>query len=461
MNANADLNQDIDVLVNDNFNKINKRSFSRTPHASRLSVISSSSKSRYRTINDVNKRNFDIFHDVNNNDAKIISKFFNEIIKSNLENLTCVYLENFGFLIPNANWGIDYSEKDNVIIMKNEQTLSISFEKCLLLNTFFKEKYNPIEFKKLLKTSWSSKLEISKQYTLDDILKYASSFVSTLKYEVISNGVCDLLSIGTLYSVHNRQGESFKDWYSGADIVFKQKVKKTYVVKETHKYLKPVYNDALEVFEVSYGNYVEKIDINLRKELVMLGFGVDDVKNLKESSLPVYVYEDRSLSEKGVVILYYVTNSLRKFGISEYGVGTEFVFSVVLEESDFRCKNGLLNIPNWPKKAFVASWLCLEHDELRKMNNGFAIKLNAPLVEVNNEGLTGILISDFEDLSNVQMAKDGNFYYKNVLGITKSELEFANKFSVEYILDLLKERGLHQTTKINRRSIIEKTERLI
>ena len=95
------------------------------------------------------------------------------------------------------------------------------------------------------------------------------------------------------------------------------------------------------------------------------------------------------------------------------------------------------------------------------MNNGFAIKLNAPLVEVNNEGLTGILISDFEDLSNVQMAKDGNFYYKNVLGITKSELEFANKFSVEYILDLLKERGLHQTTKINRRSIIEKTERLI
>ena len=128
MNANADLNQDIDVLVNDNFNKINKRSVSRTPHASRLSVISSSSKSRYRTINDVNKRNFDIFHDVNNNDAKIISKFFNEIIKSNLENLTCVYLENFGFLIPNANWGIDYSEKDNVIIMKNEQTLSISFE---------------------------------------------------------------------------------------------------------------------------------------------------------------------------------------------------------------------------------------------------------------------------------------------------------------------------------------------
>ena len=194
------------------------------------------------------------------------------------------------------------------------------------------------------------------------------------------------------------------------------------------KRIEIVYNDALEVFEVSYGNYVETIDINLRKELVMLGFGVDDVKNLKESSLPVYVYEDRSLSEKGLVILYYVTNSLRKFGISEYGVGTEFVFSVVLEESDFRCKNGLLNIPNWPKKAFVASWLCLEHDELRKMNNGFAIKLNAPLVEVNNEGLTGILISDFEDLSNVQMAKDGNFYYKNVLGITKSELEFANKF---------------------------------
>ena len=460
MNANLDVTKDIEGNLADKYSKINKKLLSRTRNISRLSVISSSKKRNIVNINDINKRNFDIFHDTNNKDSRILAGFFNEVIKDNLENLQTIYLENFGFLIPNASWSIDYSSKDDKIKMRNSQVLNISFEKCLLLNTYFKDKYNPIEFKKILKNLSKDKYEVLNNYELNDILLYATSFISTLKYEVITNGISNLLEIGTLYSIHNRQGDSFKDWYSGADIIFRQKLQKTYLIKEEHEYLKPIYNDALEVFEAAYGNCVAKIDINLRKELVMLGFDVKDVQELKESVLQVYVYEDRSLSEKGLVTLYYVTNSLRKYGIKEYGVGTEFVFAVALDESDFRSKNNEIDIPLWPKKAIVSSFLMLEREELRSENTGVIVKFNTPLSEFNRETFDGMIISDFESLKSVQIAKDGNFYYKNILGVTKGELEFANKFSVEYVLELLKERNLHQITRIKRRSVTEKTERL-
>ena len=460
MNANLELMNEIDKNLSDKYRRISKKLFSRTPNASNLSVISSSKKMDYADIADFSKRNFDIFHDTDNKDSKILLNFFNEVIKNNLINLQTVYLENFGFLIPNATWEISYSDENGKIVMRNSQVLNVTFEKCLMLNTFFKDKYNPIEFKSILKNLSSNDYEALKKYDLNDILQYSSSFISTLKYQVITNGISELLQIGTLYSIHNRQGDSFKDWYSGADIIFKQNFNKTYLIKEEHKYFKPVYNDALEVFEAAYGNYVGKIDINLRKELVLMGFKVEDVQNLKESVLPVYVYEDRSLSQRGLVTLYYVTNSLRKYGIKEYGVGTELVFAIALDEADFRDKNNKINIPLWPQKALVTSFLMLEREELRKINTGLTVKFTTPLAKFNSEVFEGIIISDFENLKDVQIAKDGKFYYKNILGITKGELEFANKFSVEYVLELLRERNLHQISRIKRRSITENTLRL-
>lgn len=472
MNANLDVSKDF----NKNYQKSNKKPFSRS--SVRLSVVNNKKKLNFSKRNasvklkfnsahskespidsDMTKRNFDIFCNFDDPNTKELVELFNNILCESLENLQTVYLEKFGFLIPQKITDIDYDDSNDVLCMQKEQVLKISYEKCLILNSYFKEKYNPVEFKSLIKNLYSqSNNELIKKYTLSDLLKYEEYFVNTIKKQVINNGVCNLLKIGTLYSIHNRQGEVFDDWFSGAEILFKQKLQKSYLLTESHKYIKPVYKDALEVFRTAYGDEVGVINVNLKKELVMLGFDLEDVKSIKEPTLPLYVFEDRSLSQKGIIILNYVTNTVRKYGISEFGVGTEFVFQIVVYEKDYRNKNGTLNIPNYPKKAFAASLVMLQKEELRRENASITVKYDVPLIEDNKKKLDAICVLDFEALSSIQYAKDGKFFYKNIVGITLGELEFANNISIEYILDILKEKNLHQITRLKRRSITEKTE---
>ncbi|MGI6680241.1 MAG: hypothetical protein ACOX3T_01940 [Bdellovibrionota bacterium] len=466
MNASLDMNQNVN-------GKFNKREFSRN----RISSSAKTSRKKYNlnAIKDYNisfsqnyLNNFDIFHDFNNEDALNLANFFNEIIEINLIEQKVIYLENFGFLIPKKEWTLNCKEKESekeneketLVYFKEEEVLKIDFEKCLIINDYFKEKYSLIEFRDIIKNINFEHYDIFKNFELRDVLKYALAFINTLKDDVISNGVSRTLSIGTFYAVHNRQGESFYDNFAGADIIFKQEIKKVYNEKDTFKYYKPTLDDALEVFKAAYGDYVGVVEVNLRKELVVLGFSIEDIKSIKEAVLPLYVFEDRSLSQSGLITLYYATNTLRKYGIKEYGIGTEFVFGLTLDEKDFRNKDGSLNIPSYIGRAFTAAWLQLQREELRKEKGAFTLKYHKPLLIDGQKEMDAICISDFEKLSSMQTAKDGKFFYKNILGITADELVFANRFSVEYILTLLALRNLDQITRLNRRSIVEKTQRL-
>lgn len=400
------------------------------------------------------------FHLINKKEKEILVNYFNSLIKTNLEKLNNVYLEGFGFLLSMSEEKPEIRDvdKDNFEV-ENVGRLKIFFEKCQDCNSFFKEKYKAKELQNLIKEDTKENKEILERYSLKELLQYANVFVKEMKRQTIVEGVSNLFLLGTLYAIKNRVGKNEKDWFASADIIFIQMYEKTFYKNEIKRYKKPVYKNSLEVFRTAFGEEVGNVLVNLKKELYLFGFGLEELREIKDPCLKLYVFEDRSLSEKGIITLYYVTDFLRTYGIKEYGIGTEFVFSLQIEEKDFRNQKRA-NIPLWPARVFAAGWLSLQDEQLRKANTNLALTYGVPLNEMIKNNFEGVFINDFLLLPSIQKAQDGLFYYKNILGVTKDEIEFAEKFSTKYVNDLLFFRNLNQTTKLTRRSIVEKTQRL-
>ncbi len=390
---------------------------------------------------------------------KELIKFFNESILKNLERLNAVYLERFGFLIPQNQDQINYIEDDKLFEMRRGKSLKISFEKCSDPSNYFKEKYSPIDFLDILKSSFDSRSESLHQISLPLMLRYAKVFVDTIKRQVVIQGVSFLMDFGIFYSLHNRQGNDFMNWYAGADIFFVQDKEKLSSLSKGFQYKKPVYKNSLEVFETAFGSPIGVVSVNLKKELVVLGFNVEDVQNIKDPCFNLFVYEDRENVERGDVTLYYVTDFLRQYGINEYGVGNEFVFQLSVLEKNFN-HNGEIDIPKYPTRAFAAAWLSLQNSTLREEKTQFVIKYDVPLLETPRKLLDGIFITSFKKLPKLQQALDGNFYYKNILGVTAEEVAFAKELPMKFICDLLAYKKLDQVTKLGRHSILDKTEYL-
>ncbi len=408
-------------------------------------------KNRKRKVTEV-LPNF--FQESDNNVVKLLVSFFNKIIINNIEKLNVLYLENFGFVIPMKKNHLKYYDDVDCFEMKKEDVLQISFEKCSVLSNYFKDKYKPIEFLDALKFSYCENDWKKEDISLSKMLEYAKAFVKFLKEQVIINGSSVLMDIGIFYSLHNRQGNDFFDWYAGADIIFVQRYFKTFFTEEICKYKKTIYKDSLDVFKATFGSPIGVIKVNLKKELLILGFDIKDVQSIKDPCFDVFVFKDDENIETGNTTLFYVTNFLRK-----YGIGTEFVLQLAVKEK-FLSSSVEKNLPKYPLRAFAASWLTLQNPSLRGENTGISVKYNVPIFETSKNFLDGIFITDFEMLSNMQEAQDGKFYYKNILGVTKEEIDCAKKFSVKYVCDLLESKNLHQITRLERRSILDKTEHL-
>ena len=66
-------------------------------------------------------------------------------------------------------------------------------------------------------------------------------------------------------------------------------------------------------------------------------------------------------------------------------------------------------------------------------------------------------MSDFDAVPGIQMTAQGPFEYLAVVGVTTEEVDVAQRTSVQHLRTLLGRKGLHQSTKGVRSSILARS----
>jgi len=173
-----------------------------------------------------------------------------------IERDCAVYLEGFGLLIPRHATNEIVRTLGTKNILRTETKRLMTFEKCDELCAHHRERHNTIIETKELARRIHPRLPvmINVHWTPQDTRRYLRGFFKYLAHETVVQGHSrQLKAIGTFYSLHNRQGTTFSDWFAGADIFIKQSAQQILMVQPGKVFKQPVLTSAWEPLEAAYG----------------------------------------------------------------------------------------------------------------------------------------------------------------------------------------------------------------
>jgi len=379
-----------------------------------------------------------------------------------------VYLENFGILIPRLHSKNVTRNVFRNLNLRREHFRSISFEKCDDLTS-----YNRSNFVKIAETRELADrihprlpLFININWGIQDTRRFMRGLLLFLRNETITSGHSRLLEpVGVFHSLHNRQGNTPRDWFAGADILLKPTYSQLIKVGESQVYQRPVFKNAWEPLEAAFGKHELQFIIDLEQELQKLGYdtsSLHDFINPNHKQITVRVFDGSPSSDSRSSKLIYCTNGLRKLATSsssksgasqKKATGVEFVFQIDQEKA----RSEHPDIPLWPARAITIAWILLQGSKSGSVKPGIGLSCEVPLEE-NNSSLDTILLTEFSYLRSEFLSKHGPFSYINITGITKNEAALARDNSFEYLLALLQYKGLDQVSQPGRACLLAKTK---
>lgn len=390
-----------------------------------------------------------------------------------LETERAVALEPFGILSPNNNKSQKIFISSEHQIIQSVSARVFIFHKTGEITSYHREEFKNLVEEKELTQRVCAKLPITflLRHDFRSIRQLLRGMIENLKHECISGGVSKLLSkIGTFIALHNRQGDSFHDWFAGADILLVNPLERTITSDDCRRLKRPVLNDAWELFGAIFGKPVSIFKVRMKDEIRKLGidpaslpFVMDDAA----SRISIALFEYRSGNTRQLI---YCTDGLRTYGINSKSknnispFGNELVFQVNYD-SDFiessRSDSDLqddLRLPHWPKFVLALGWALLQSNTEKTIKIGEGLSAGKCLS--GNKllsKLTTVFATGFARSRQEHLTKEGPFYYINLLGITDNEAQLAERSSPDLLLSILEGRKCDQITKIGRPCLTNKS----
>lgn len=363
-----------------------------------------------------------------------------------------VWLERLGFCIPKIVDLTATHSHQNKNYLRKETHCQIIFEKYEALDLLGSPvSTRPAEVKDLAAFLHPKlPLNLSLKWTLDDVKFHLLGLIAHIRDELILTGYSDqLLPLGKLYALRNRQGESFEDWFASANIFFSSTHSFVTRVEPAHEIPPLVLNTAWELFEAAYGPPVKKLVVNIEQELKNLGYGSG---SLAKTELPVAVFK-RPGGRKSEDIYLYCTDTLRNEGLSrgsEFGV--ELLFQLLVKGSD-------TEFPMWPVRAITLGWILVQSAKNGSVQPGAGLLSEDPVCDTlhNNNAARGVFITSCKIAPKRYFTESGSFEYRSLISIQEDEAEIASKHSPDFLIDLLALKGLDQVTRSPRQSIGHRT----
>ena len=186
-----------------------------------------------------------------------------------------VYLDGLGILAPTQQVSVVRRELEGKQVVREEKVKSVQFEKCYECMTYHRQKYQGlVELRELIERIYPRlPFTLQIKWPQPDTRRLLRGLLKSIRDEVIVDGSSEQLKVvGTLFSLHNRQGENIEDWFAGADVFLKPCFQEIMQVGASRVYEMPILQDSWELLEAAYGAPVDQFEIDLSLELAQLGY---------------------------------------------------------------------------------------------------------------------------------------------------------------------------------------------
>lgn len=389
-----------------------------------------------------------------------------EVLRRFLSQGSEIYLEGLGilFLVEEETRKNHLHELSCVI--RTERHSQVRFEKCSRLSTFHRGQYTRLVESDALAERVFLRLPLPLQirWGRDDTHRYLISLIHLIKNELTVDGYsAQLLSLGELFALHNRQGKSVEEWFAGADIFIEGEPFEPLSLTDEFVFQQPTLASSWELFEAAFDEAAAKFRFPVEEELAALGYDAEEVvRSLprEEREISVGIFHSTCSNR-----LVFVTDGLRKLerrAAQEKRIqnGTEFVVQIPfeLERGESLSQSPL---PSWPLRMLTLGWIMIQSASTRRVDYGVAIGGEKGLIDGSDTRLQAVMAVPCKLAPLPQRSDDGSFSFRNLVGITEDELRLSRNRSWRYLSTLLASRDFDQVTKPERRSILRKSRHSI
>jgi hypothetical protein len=112
-------------------------------------------------------------------------------------------------------------------------------------------------------------------------------------------------------------------------------------------------------------------------------------------------------------------------------------------------------LPLWPRRAFALGAILIAQQLLGR--DCAWVGGAVPIAEHETTALEAVLLQRFAAVAHEQLCDEGEFSYVNIIGLTSDEVALGESEGLSHLLALLRRKGLDQTTKLSRTSVISRT----
>lgn len=382
-----------------------------------------------------------------------------------LESGRPVYIDSVGILFPKVASLPRIKIFPNRFVVSTDKVRIFDFEKSSELIRLHRERFAGItEIKEIAQRVYRSVarfLTIEAAYST--VLGFIKKLYAKLALDIIHNGQSSLFSsIGDFYALHNRQGDTVKDWFAGADIFLKSRYQAHLLTTQTLSFERPVLRTAFEPFESIHGEPLAVTTIEIVDALKQFGYALseEDIKNVVAPSFGIGVFVDPVAKN-----LIFVTDGLRKIGIfhpSGQQKGTEFIiqtpFSVaaVFGEQEMN-RISKKDVPEWPKMLLTLAWILLQSSKTGTSKPGAMMSFEDTPLSFFGTQCTSMLVTNYQKISSEQLTSEGPFEYDSLVVLTKEEELFARQYSNKLLLTFLEYKKNDQYVPLARQSVIARS----
>lgn len=380
-----------------------------------------------------------------------------------LENGLPVYIHAVGILFPKVIQTSRPRLYPSHFTVSTDKVRIFDFEKCSELIALQKERFKGVvETRDIAIRVYKVVAKfLSSEVTLEAIFAFIHGLFKQCREEIVLDGQSTLFPrIGHFFALHNRQGETQKDWFAGADIFLKSIYEQTLLTTKTLSFERPTLCHSLEPFEALYGPPICIDTMDMQQCLPAVGYNLsdEDLHGIQAVIFRVAVFADPNSKN-----LIYVSDGLRSVGIkhsSRTGKGQEFVIQIPYSVAEHFGQNeikkiSVQDVPLWPKTFFTLAWILLQSSKTGNCKQGVTIAFDdsvASSIGINHL-LSSIMVTRYERITIEQLVPEGAFEYANIIALTKDEERAAKSLGIKVLLSLLKHRKYDQSIPIFRQSV--------
>lgn len=382
-----------------------------------------------------------------------------------------IYLEGLGLVVPSRIERTRAYPSGQSLVVRRETVRKVTFEKCddvsAAEDLAIVSDRSVVDTRELAERIYPRlPLGLHLKWSMQAMRSLLRAYLFSIRDRLVTKGVSQFLSaVGTLYALHNRQGNTPSDWYAGADILLMPRRSQVLQVLDSRLCARPVLQSAWEPLQALYGPPVRTLCLDLMGVLKETGFAVDDSTEqandtkdrLSKRQIEVAVFLDNE-SKPQKPRLIWCTEGVRDLArsVSADVVATELVVQTPADENTL---NGVVedNLPI-ASRLLALGWAVLLSTRNKTLRPGLGINAESPLITQPKSLLTAAVATHVQSLSGVHLDEFGEFSYANLTGISYREARLISAGKRIHLLSMLELRGLDQITQSGRGCLLEHTK---